>query len=222
MYVTVEVPEINEYTNGFPQFWSKMIFFGSNTISSQINALLTTYVRLVEAALVEYSLGHSKLKEYFDTHTSFNLSAIHRAISHFESCLSNMHRAINCFTRLRRHRDLPESLRLALNEEKPLFIANQISDKLREIRNDIHHIEESIMDGRIQEGQFITLNPDGPETPHPSEPDQTIKTIDRLIIAQRELHFSSLATWLTEMGRIAEKIAAYDPPIMSKSQNTRL
>jgi hypothetical protein len=137
---------------------------------------------------------------------------MHHAVSHFESCLSDMHRAINCFTRLRRHKELPEGLRSALNEEKPRFIADQISDQLRAIRNEIHHLEELVMDGRLQEGQAIALKPDGPETPHAIEPNQTVKTIDRLVIAQRELQFSNLATWLAEMGRFAEKIAAYEAP----------
>jgi hypothetical protein len=212
MYVSIEAPEINEYPNGFSQYWLKVLFIGSVSFNFQINALATTYVRLVEAALVEYHLGQSKLKEFWGTHTSLNLAAMHRAVSHFESCLSDMHRAINCFTRLRRHKDLPEGLRLALNEEKPRFVADQISDQLRDIRNEIHHLEELVMDGRLQEGQAIALKPDGPETPHPTESNQTVKTIDRLVIAQRELQFSSIATWLTEMGRFADKIAAYQAP----------
>ena len=212
MYVSIEVPEIDEYPNGFPLHWLKVWFIGSVSSSFQINALATTYIRLVEAALVEYRLGQSKLKEYWGTHTSLNIRAIDRAISHFESCLSDMHRAINCFTRLRRHKELPEGLRLALNEEKPRFVADQISDQLRAIRNEIHHLEDLVMDGRLQEGQAFALMPDGPETPHPTEPNQTVKTIDRLVIAQRELQFSHLATWLTEMGRFAEKIVAYEIP----------
>jgi hypothetical protein len=101
---------------------------------------------------------------------------------------------------------------LALNEKKPRFVADQISDHLRAIHNEIHHLEEILIDGRLQEGQAIALKPNGPETPHPTEPNQTVKTIDRLVIAQRELRFWSLATWLTEMGRFAEKIAAYEAP----------
>jgi len=212
MYVSIEVPEIDEYPNGFPLHWLKVWFIGSVSSSFQINALATTYIRLVEAALVEYRLGQSKLKEYWGTHTSLNIRAIDRAISHFESCLLDMHRAINCFTRLRRHQELPEGLRLALNEEKPRFVAGQISDQLRAMRNEIYHLEELVMDGRLQKGQAFALMPDGPETPHPTEPNQTVKTIDRLVIAQRELQFSNLATWLREMSRFAEKIVAYEIP----------
>lgn len=210
MHVSIDIPDINEYPEGFPQYWLKAIFISPVSSSFQINALTSTYVRLVEAALVEYRLGHLKLKEFWDTHTSLNLGAMHRSVSHFESCLSDMYRAINCFSRLRRHKELGE-LSQILNEERPRFIANDISDQLRAIRNEIHHLEELIMDGRLTEGSPIALKADGPETQHPTEANQTVKTIDRLVIAQRELLFSDLAIWLMEMGRFAEKLATYGP-----------
>jgi hypothetical protein len=79
------------------------------------------------------------------------------------------------------------------------------------MRNDIHHMEELVLDGRIKEGDSFALRPDGPETPHPSETGQTIKRIDRLVIGVREIQFSELSTWLKEMAGVAEKIAAYGP-----------
>ena len=213
MYIFFDVPDVNEHQNGFPGYWLQILFISSVSQNFQINALTTTYVRLVEAALVEYRFGQDKLKEYWNTHTSINLSAMHRAVSHFESCLSDMHRAISCFTRLRRHKDLPGSLRQVLSAEKPRFVADHVSDQLRAFRNEIHHLDELVMDGRLQQGQSIALRPDGPEVPHPTEPNQTNKTIDRLVIAQRELKFADLSAWLTEMGRFAEKIAAYQGPL---------
>ena len=212
MHISFEVPEINEYPRGFPEYWLKSCLSGSISFSFQINTLAMTYIRLVEAALIEYRMGVLKLKEFWETHMSLNLGAMFRSTSHFENCLSDMHRAINCFIRLRRHKDLPEGLRLAMNEPKPRFVASEISDQLRNIRNDIHHLEELVMKGKLPDGQITTLKPDGPETPHPTEPNQTVKTIDRLVIAQRVLRFSDLAVWLTEMGCFADKIAVYERP----------
>ena len=212
MYIFFDVPEIEEHPNGFPEYWLQVLFINTISPNFQISALTTTYVRLVEAALVEYRLGQTKLKEYWNTHTSVNLSAMHRSVSHFESCLSDMHRAINCFTRLRRHKDLPHGLGLVLNTERPRFVTDQVSDQLRALRNKIHHLDDMIMDGRLQQGQSIALRPDGLEVTHPTEPNQTNKTIDRLVIAQRELKFADLAAWLVEMARLAEKIAAYVAP----------
>ncbi len=101
MYVEFDIPEINEYPEGFPEYWLKILFIKSPSERYQINALTSTYVRLVEAALVEYRLGVTKLKEFWQTHDSFNLGAMHRAISHFETCISNMDRATNCWYRPR-------------------------------------------------------------------------------------------------------------------------
>ncbi len=65
------------------------------------------------------------------------------------------------------------------------------------------------MDGRIQQGQPIAVKPDGPEVPHPTEKNQTVKSIDRLVIGQLEVKFSDIAIWLKEMGLFAEKISTY-------------
>ena len=103
--------------------------------------------------------------------SKFNLGAMHRSMSHFESCLSNMYRAINCYRKLRRHRD-QDPLSLTLNIDKPSVVTDAIADRFRLMRHEIHHLEELVMDGRLQEGQPFALEPDGPETPHPTEANQ--------------------------------------------------
>jgi hypothetical protein len=212
MYIHIQVPDIDEYPQGFPSYWLKRTFINSISTSYQINALATTYVRLVEAALTEYRLGQAKLNEFWSTHTSLNLGAMHRSISHFENCLFDMNRAINCFTRLRRHKDLPATLRQTLNEERPTFVAAAVADQIREMRNAVHHLEERVMDGSIGEQETFTLRSDGPEVPHATEAHQTDKTIDRLTIGKQEIMFADLAAWLVEMGRFADRLATYEAP----------
>lgn len=210
MYVVIEVPDIPEYAAGFPRYWMKLIFIKSISTQYQVNALASTYVRLVEAALTEYSLGASKLREFWSTHDSLNLSAMHRSISHFESCLSNMHRATNCFRKLRRYKS-KDPLSVELSSHKPSFATDAIADRFRLMRNEIHHLEDLVVNGEIKEGQPFSLNSEGLETLHPTEEHQTIKTINKLVIGDREVTFSELATWLTEMAKIAEKIADFGP-----------
>lgn len=209
MYLLVEVPDIPDYPKGFPKYWAKHVFNGPVSSNYQIIALAGTYVRLVEAALIEYRLGATTLRDYWSSQTSFNLGAMNRSISHFENCLSDMYRAINCYRRLRRHKD-KDALCLSLNIEKPSFATDTVADHLGRMRHEIHHLEELVMDERVKRGDPIALMPNGPETPHPTEPNQTNKLIDRLAIGQRELLFSNLAAWLTEMGRYAEKIAEFE------------
>lgn len=210
MYIEFDTPDISEFSSGFPGYWLKSIFIQSPSEKYQVNALTSTYIRLVEAALFEYSSGISKLKEFYGTNSSINISALHRSVSHFEACISNMHRAINCFRRLRRDRD-KDPLAMHLNAEKSNFAAEAVAKKLRDMRNEIHHLDEMVLDGRVSNGQPFALGASGRETAHPSEPNQTIKTIDRICIGSKEIKFQELHTWLTEMAGFAQKITDFLP-----------
>lgn len=211
MHVLIDIPDITDFQNGFPGYWVKTIFIRSISRSYRVNALSTTYIRLTEAALTEYRLAQAPLKEFWNTHDSVNLSAMHRSVAHFEACLTDMHRAIRCFIRLRNNQEVPQGLRSLLCSEKPTFVADRVSDRLRTVRNAIHHIEDQILNGTLPEGHSFTLNPNGPETPIPDEPGQSVKRIDRLVIGTMEITFLELAEWLVEMGHYAEKIAEYKP-----------
>lgn len=72
-------------------------------------------------------------------------------------------------------------------------------------------MEELVINGNLQLGQPFALHPDGPEVAHPSESNQTIKTIDRLVIGERQIRFTELASWLLEMVATAQKIADFAP-----------
>ena len=171
----------------------------------EINVLATTYVRLVSAAVVEYEEGSKRLKEFWSTHSAVNLGALHRSTSHFESCIFNMNRSINCYRRLRSDK-LRDPIAVALKKEKVTFARDTCSDRIREMRNEIHHLEEALLDGRITEGQNAALRADGPEAPHPLEANQTTKTFDRLVIGSHEILFRDLAQWLTEMISVVEHL----------------
>lgn len=174
MYVEIEATVIGEYAQGFPRYWLKSIFIAPVSRQYQVNALASTYVRLVEAAIVENNMGVAKLQEFWSTHTSFNIDAMHRSGSHFETCLSNMYRATNCFRKLRRRQD---ALAVALNVDRPAFATDAVAARFKDMRNDIHHLEELVIDGRIKEGDSFALRADGPEIPHPRDTGQTIKKL---------------------------------------------
>lgn len=210
MYVEFDLPEIHGYPSGVPQYWLKSLFIQAPSNRYQINALTSTYVRLVEASLIEYQSGAEKIREFWGANSYFNVGAMHRSMSHFETCISNMYRATNCFRRLRRDRG-QDPLAIKLNSEKASFATDAVTSRFRTIRNEIHHLEEMVMECRIASGQPFALGPNGPEVQHPTEPNQTIKTIDRLVIGSREVLFSELATWLTEMATFAVLIAEFLP-----------
>lgn len=211
MHLTLNIPDIDSFQDGFPRFWLKTMFVGTITSSPRANALISTYVRLVEASLTEYRLGKERTKQFWDTHDSINLSAIHKGIAHFEACISDMHRAITCFCHLRNDKDIPENLKGMFQHVRPAFVADRIAGRLRTMRNAVHHLEQELLEGRMPEGASYTLRPDGPETPVVGEPGQTIKSIDRLTIGGLEITFADLAEWLNELGRFAEQLSNYEP-----------
>src|SRR5438445_7819032 len=107
MHIAYQIPSIADFPNGFPEYWLESMFNRSISDEYTINSLVSTYVRLVDSALSEYRLGDVQLRDFWDTHTSIKLSAMHKSISHYETCITNMHRAIRCFTRLRKNGNTP-------------------------------------------------------------------------------------------------------------------
>ena len=211
MYVEFEVPDVTFDLRLLGSYWLKMMFIGGVELDFQHRALLSSFVRLVEAAVIEYRSGRAALFEYWSTHNAIALGAMHRSSSHFESCITDMHRATNCIRHLRRRQDLPEDLAKLLQGRRPSFVGGSASGQMRKFRDEIHHLDEMIVDGRVTAGQSIALRPDGPEVAHPSEKNQTIKTIDRIRIADRELRLPDVVSWLTEMCGVGLQIANYGP-----------
>ena len=210
MIIDFAMPEISAPTPAISEYWHRYFFVGSPSQNAQVNALASTYMRLVEAAIAEYQLGSKALREVWADHTSLGLRAMHRSISHFESCISDMHRAIAAYRWLRNHQ-ARDPLSVYLASVKPSFISDKIAFRVRDMRDDVHHLEEKVVKGEVTEGQPIALKPDGGEVPHPTETGQTIKTFDRLVIGPHGLKFSEIAEWLTEMSTVAAKVAQFDP-----------
>ena len=155
-------------------------------------------------------MASAALREFWANHNSLGLPMMHRFISHFETCVSDVHRAIDAYRRLRNHNSR-DALSLHLAEHKPAFVSDSVANRFREVRDAIHHLPEKLGKGEVTEGQFIALKPDGPEEPHPTETGQTIKTFDRLAIGPHELLFAAIAQTLTELVATTEKIAKYQP-----------
>ena len=207
MIIEYEIPKLNDKTNPFIGYWGKKIFIGQLSDDQIVNALADTYVRLVFSATDDYNHATQSLKDFFSESSGpIRISSLQRAIGRFESCITNMHRAVMAFVRLRRRATLPPTGRQSLNERKPIFATDAISDQLRNVRNEIQHIEEALAKGKIPHGLHHSIMPDGHEVPFDDgvNPNQTKKTFDRLKIGHRELQFSDLSQWLDEMIQYAD------------------
>jgi len=209
MYIEFDIPNV-EQRSTLLEYWVKATMIGSPSHRYQINALTSTYIRLVESCLVEYESGAARLREFWNTHTSFNLTAMNRSICHFEVCVTNACRAIHCYRRLRNDRER-DPIALHLSADRPSFISDAVAKRFVEIRNQIQHLENAVVNGEIEEGQPFMLAPSGREVAHPIEAHQTIKTIDRLVIGKTELPFSELAALLHELHEFALSISNFLP-----------
>ena len=209
MLIEFDLPEVPRPRAETSNYWSRYFFIGSPSENYQVNAIANTFMRLTEAAIIEYNLGCSSLRDFWDNSSSSGLSSMHKAIAHFETCITDMHRAIRAFRCLRSHKD-KDPLSTSVISPKPNFINNKIADPVRNMRDAIHHLEEKIIKGEIVEGEPIAIKPDGNEIPHPSLPGQTIKTIDRLVIGPHQLTFAEMATCLNELSSAASRLSQYE------------
>jgi hypothetical protein len=208
--VEFDLPELPDPSAELSNYWVRYFFVSSPSQDRAVNALASTYMRLVEEAIVEYQLASAALHKVWSDHSSIQLGAMHRSISHFESCVTDMHRAIATYRRLRNH-PTRDPLSAHLTWPKPVFNSDKVAAQLRNARDAVHHLDDKLKDGEVRDGTPIVLAPAGPEVAHPSEAGQTIKTFDRLTIGEHDLLFRDIAGWLSEMEAIAIRIAEFDP-----------
>jgi len=213
MRVDIQIPPLTKYTQGFPAYWLKSMFISRlSEDHAATNALASTYIRLVEAAMREYRAAAEAQKEFWNTHHYVNLSAMNRSIAHFEHLITNMHRAIRCLRALRSNKQISMALKEGALHGKPRFNDDKVAGRLMEMRDTVHHFEEAILDGsRVPEQTSYVLNASGPEILDDKDAGQTIKVLDRLAIGTLEVPFQELAEWLEEMGDYAQQITDYLP-----------
>jgi hypothetical protein len=210
MYVELDLPSPPDMREVTSEYWSRYLFVGSPSQLYQVNALTTTFMRMAEAAVEEYKLGALALQRFWaPDRTALELSSMHRAIFHFESTLSAIHRAIDTYRRLRSH-NAEDSLIRHVQALKPSFVSDRVANRFREARDVVQHLSEMVMKGQVIEGHPVALKPEGPEVPHQSEPGQTVKTYDRIVIGPHELRFREVVETLEELAAAATHIAQFD------------
>jgi hypothetical protein len=206
--IEYDIPEIVEYAHGFPGHWVNVMLMGNHPGNYTVHSITTSYVRYVEAALQTYRSGRSHTYEYWKESEDVKISAYNMAITDFETCITNMHRAARCIKALFSRPDVPENLK-ALISPKPHFCTARVADQLRMVRDMIQHVEGMVNDGTIPENTPFYLRAYGPEVPVEGQPGQTILTLNRLEVGDVKINFKDLCRWLREMGECAERIATF-------------
>ncbi|MDM0109136.1 hypothetical protein QTH97_29640 [Variovorax sp. J22R24] len=209
MIISNAQPAIPDFQEAFLNYWTKSLFSTGPADDQITSVFVSTYMRLVESCVSEYRSAELMVESFWAESSSFKLSAMHRAVTHYETCITNAQRAIRSFNKLRRSKHLRPEVRAALAAHKHTFHKDQVSRRLGDIRDLIHHFDEALGKGEVTKGEPVLLQPTGPEAPVDTNPGQTVKTIDRLKIGPHEILLADLAQLLTEMGECAEIISQF-------------
>jgi hypothetical protein len=206
MHVSLEIPDLSGLKTFYPEHYLNVAFLGNRVGGFQVASLVEAFVRLTGASIHQYQTGRAHIEAYWNTHHSIALSAILLGSSYFESCLVNVHRAIQHMKKIRNRDDVPDNLK-ALLPKRLRFIEEDAATRIKGVRDTIQHLDEKVLNGEVPESTFAALIATGPTTP--TEDGNELKRIDRLSIGTKELEFSDLAEWLCEMDRCAEGICKY-------------
>ena len=126
---------------------------GRGSRDTAANALAKTYVRIAVQAVDEYEAARLALVDYCSpSSTGLRLIPIIRAASHFESCLSTLHRAIRLLQ--------AAVVRVPGFSVPSLAVLDASTIKrLNRIRNFIQHTDKKIVQGAILDGEPVAVVP---------------------------------------------------------------
>lgn len=96
-------------------------FLGNRPDAYKVHAIVTTYVRLVEGALVHCGQARDQVLRLWTTHTATAIGSHNMASNYFEDCINLMHRATLCMNRMPSNRDVPNDLK-TLFPKRPVYV----------------------------------------------------------------------------------------------------
>jgi hypothetical protein len=148
--------------------------------------LISTFVRLHNQTILEYGFARSKCLEYVSGPHE-DLGPLLISMSHFENLISNLRRTIGFAEAIKRNRYCPK-----IRKDLSVF-SQDAKDRIKTFRDNIHHMDEKLIDNVLQ--------------------PETIKTInissDKIELADIEITFIELASWIKQLNGIASTLAGY-------------
>lgn len=211
MIISLDTPDVPAPTDPFLAYWGKRAFLGDFSKVPAVASLAATFVRCVFGAREDYLAAITHLRNYYESsgQQPIKLSELYRCVTRFEACITSMYLAVRSMQALRKRRDLAprESNALCASRPKPHFLGTD-AQKIGKLRNAIQHVEEELATGRLGGDLASMIYPTGPEVAFDDgvNQNQTLLTIDRLCVYDREVQFRELADWLIEMICYVEKL----------------
>lgn len=152
---------------------------------------LISFIRITDKALMEYKAARISLYEFVNS-KEIHLSLIFQCVSHLETCLNSVRRALRFFDQMKRHQSGP------FFQRQDSKLIDRYDKSITDIRHAIEHMDERIQHDKIEAGKPIALlvNESG----------------DRVEIANESLSFDTLASLLRKIHALAEELADYRDP----------
>ena len=204
MELSLAIPNLADVRAFYPEHYLQFFLLGNRPADYKVAVLIDAFMRLVQASLHQYETGRCQIETYWNTHDRIAMSHLILGSSYFESCLTNVHRAIGHMRKLKGREDIPSAVKAAL-PKRLIFIEEDAAKRIQDLRDTIQHFDEHVMDGRVPEGTFVALMLTGPVTT--TKEGKELKTVDRVSIGNHELMLQHLAQWLREMARCSEAIS---------------
>lgn len=202
MKVEFNIPELDDSGIRSGRILQR-IFRAEGPKNYQDNAVLENLVRLTHHAAVEYNLGREGTHKYWNpSGATLHMGAIHRATTHFETCVTNVHRAIRFLQVIRQNEQILPNARGNLPIALGIY-GEDLQTKIRNFRHAIQHQEERLLKGNIAEGEIFMTLPTGDEV---TVENQSVLTVDRLELGKEQLKFSDLAQCITDLRACASAV----------------
>lgn len=179
---TCEMPELPEkYGNTFLTHLLNVVLAAGGPSDFAAAAYSRNFIRLSDLAIQEYKLARKSLIEYENTPNNV-FSPLFVATSHLEQCISALRRAI----RFARHKNGPRLPKMDVISAKTAY-------RIINLRGAIEHTDERLQKGQIRQGEFLML---------------AVKS-NGIELDNKEISYSELADWLTQLQTLAEQVATY-------------
>jgi hypothetical protein len=191
MELNFNIPDISQWKPNSTTLAAKYII-GDRLKDHQARALITNFVRLVDLAVDEYTLGREAILEFVTDKESFRVSRVIRASSHYEVCISTVKRAIDHLKAIRSHPRVPQKLKDLLPRSISV-LSGPVEGQVTDMRDAVLHLEGKIKRGEIQEGEPSTLR----------------VWENYISLGKHKILYSDLVDWLTELHSISSTLIDY-------------
>lgn len=180
------MPDISDLATGHMNFvyWGRL-FWGMRTEPFIPSALLVMLARLCDKVVEEYSIVRKEVLNHFSRKMGADITHLMGAISHMETLVSTLWRAMGAAETVRRDRDAPAA---------PGYELPGSSDfrRVNGIRRAIEHMDKRIRDGRAK----------------PGVPTMVVLDNHSITLEGWEIAYHELAWWIAQMSNLVLRLRA--------------